>query len=722
MKLRIRLTLIVSVITAIVVSTLSVITLSQSSKLQTSAAIDNLISVAGKTAVDIQRRYEQYLYAARTMAQIMGTFEMIDEEDRRNRYNDILYGLIASNTHFVGIYTLWLPNTIDPFDKDYANNENPTGQYVSMYMRQGNSITAPSYPNYQQALANLSNKDLVGDPFQQTVNGKSMWTISVSSPVINNANNKVVGLVGINVDMSVLDSISASENRPFDGDGRLTVFSNNGTIMTNETASLVGTNFQQTARDILGDAGVRDITNSLRSGDPALVEYGGQEVVSYPFKVGNSDSALTAIASVPIKTVLKQVGQLTNFTVILAIIAIIVSAGVSFLVATSIARPIVKVGEMLKDISEGEGDLTRRIDLASRDELGDMAHYFNLTIEKIKSLVIAIKQQSVSLFDLGGELSANMTETAAAMNQISATIQSINGQVTNQTASVTETNSTMRQITDSIEKLNGHIENQSSNISQSSSAIEEMIANIATVTQTLAHNVENVKHLASASELGHTSLQEVSTDIQGIAKESEGLLEITAVMENIASQTNLLSMNAAIEAAHAGESGKGFAVVADEIRKLAESSSEQSKTIAVVLKRIKASIDKIMNSTDAVLNRFEAIDSGVKVVSQQEESIRNAMEEQHAGGQQVLDVIAHLNDITQHVRNGSADMLAGSKKIIGESRNLGALTDEVSNGVHEMSKGAEQVNIAVDQVSRLSAKNKDHIDTLVSEISKFKVE
>jgi len=115
--------------------------------------------------------------------------------------------------------------------------------------------------------------------------------------------------------------------------------------------------------------------------------------------------------------------------------------------------------------------------------------------------------------------------------------------------------------------------------------------------------------LQSSSEEGGHGLKEVSVDIQEIAKESDGLMEINAVMENIASQTNLLSMNAAIEAAHAGEAGKGFAVVADEIRKLAESSSDQSKTIGTVLKKIAESIKNITGSTDNVLKKFEAIDA-----------------------------------------------------------------------------------------------------------------
>ncbi|MDR2486175.1 MAG: methyl-accepting chemotaxis protein [Treponema sp.] len=720
MRLRIKLSVIVTIITVVVVTTLSLITLSQSSRLQTSTATANLKSIAGMTAVDIQRQYERYLFAARTVAQTMESYGMIDESERRTQYDNILYGLISANSHFIAIYTLWRPNTIDELDDEYVTSQNPTGQYISMYTRASGSIQyQQSYENSSQILANLSNKDTVGDPFPMMVGNTQTHVISITTPVLGN-DNTPVGLVGINVDISVLQPIIAAI-RPF-GTGRVSVLSNNGTIMAHDNVSFVGTNFQQNFRNSIGETGIRLISQSLSTGEPVMIDYEGLEVVSYPFKIGEASTSLAVIASVPVSTVLADVKEMTQFTIILAVVFIIISAGISFLVATSIVKPILSVIAMLKDVSEGEGDLTKRINLTSKDEIGDMAHYFNLTLEKIRSLIIIIKQQSVSLANIGTELSTNMNETAAAMNQISANIQSINGQVINQAASVTETSSTMEQITENIEKLNNHIENQSSNISQSSTAIEEMIANIASVTQTLIHNVENVKHLANASELGHTSLQEVSTDIQDIAKESEGLLEITAVMENIASQTNLLSMNAAIEAAHAGESGKGFAVVADEIRKLAESSGEQSKTIAVVLKKIKTSIDKIMTSTDAVLNRFEAIDSGVKVVSDQEENIRNAMEEQQSGGQQVLDVIARLNDITQDVRNGSTTMLMGSKKIIGESENLGTLTDEVSNGVNEMSKGVDQVNTAVDRVNNLSNENKEHIDTLVGELSKFKIE
>jgi methyl-accepting chemotaxis protein len=216
-------------------------------------------------------------------------------------------------------------------------------------------------------------------------------------------------------------------------------------------------------------------------------------------------------------------------------------------------------------------------------------------------------------------------------------------------------------------------------------------------------------------------LQEVSGDIQEIARESEGLLEINAVMENIASQTNLLSMNAAIEAAHAGEAGKGFAVVADEIRKLAESSSEQSKTISDVLKKIKGSIDKITASTAAVLRNFEAISQGVKTVTDQEANVRSAMEEQETGSKTILDTIGSLNGLTSEVKGSAAGMLGDSREVIQESKALERMTAEIGNGIAEMASGAEQIDTAVNRVNDISVENKKQIELLIMEVSRFKV-
>jgi methyl-accepting chemotaxis protein len=274
---------------------------------------------------------------------------------------------------------------------------------------------------------------------------------------------------------------------------------------------------------------------------------------------------------------------------------------------------------------------------------------------------------------------------------------------------------------ESIESLNSVVKKQADCVSRSSSAIEQLLANIQNVTKTLINNSENVTTLAQAAEVGQHGLQEVAEAIQEIDKESAGLLEINAVMENIASQTNLLSMNAAIEAAHAGDAGKGFAVVAEEIRKLAESSSDQSKTISGVLQKIKDAIGKIAQSTEGVLLTFEAISGGVKQVSKQEEQVRAAMEEQGRGSRQILEAVGSLNEITGEVRSGAEVVSGKNREVMQESRILERIIGEISGGMQEMAAGAEQISTAVTRVREISGENKEQIEALRGEVSRFKV-
>jgi CheY-like chemotaxis protein len=249
-----------------------------------------------------------------------------------------------------------------------------------------------------------------------------------------------------------------------------------------------------------------------------------------------------------------------------------------------------------------------------------------------------------------------------------------------------------------------------------------MTANIHSVTRTLAENSKNVSELMEASENGKTGLQTVAQKILEIAKDSEGLLEINMVMNSIASQTNLLSMNAAIEAAHAGEAGKGFAVVADEIRKLAESSGKQSKTTAAMLKKIKSSIDSITSSSNDVLSRFEVIDTGVKTVSQHELNIRNAMEEQEVGGRQILGSMGSLKEINLSVKKGSEKMLESSDQLIKQTNDFIKTSNAALNGMNEIVSGAmQEIQIAVTHVDEMSAENSKNFEELKHETEKFKV-
>jgi methyl-accepting chemotaxis protein len=614
-------------------------------------------------------------------------------------------------------------------DSEYANTPgtDSTGRYISSwYLTDGKAAVDPligyTDDDYYHVPIRTGQETII-EPYKYTVGGRDLLLISLVVPIKNNG--KPVGIIGIDMELSIIQDI-VGVLRPF-GDGVAAAFSNTGIIVGHFNPSRIGKQMRDTEQDMAGPL-LPDFAAAIEAGRPyRFVVYqpgfnNDMYVQTVPITIGNISTKWALALGCSEKTIMAPVVALMITTILVGMAVILTICLGAFFISRTISKPIAYTVNMLKDISEGEGDLTQTLMVHTKDEIGELAHYFNLTLEKIRNLVVVIKREAISLFGIGNELAGNMTETAAAINEITATIQSIKGRVLSQSAGVSETNATMEQVTVNIEKLSGHVEKQSDHVSRSSTAIEEMTANIRAVVATLEQNARSVLDLKEASEIGRSSVGEVSADIQEINRESEGLLEINTVMENIASQTNLLSMNAAIEAAHAGEAGKGFAVVADEIRKLAESSAEQSKTISGVLKKIKENIDKIIKGTDNVLLKFEVIEGGVKTVSDQAQNIRSAMEEQEMGSRQMLEMINALNEITGQVKSGSVEMLDGSREVIQESRNLEITTQEITSGMNEMATGAEQINVAVTRVNAISGQNKENIDVLVQEVSKFKVE
>jgi methyl-accepting chemotaxis protein len=732
MKIKLRLSLIVIAIVAVVTGSIAVILLLQASDISKDLSVRGIRYLAKDQASFLKGREDSYLQTLYTTAGIMEDYERIPVAERRDWFDDILMSILTSNPNFYLSWSTWKPNALDGMDSRYIGRtgSTPTGQYAMTYVSDAGKITARASGDIEATMAYLngpnSRKARVEHPVPRTINGIDTYAIIIMVPIVNPRTNEVVGGVGCLLVIDGLQQVLENTIKNYEEIAMMVCYSSNGFILGHFIPERIGKMMPDV--DVEYGPSKQSAFQAIQNGkawsgstyDPTLGVTIYLEMQS--LQIGDSNTTWSVLVGTAESYVLKEVNAMTRFTVIMAAIAIVITALIVYFTLHNTTKPIVIVADTLKDISEGEGDLTRSITVSSKDEIGDLALYFNKTLGKIKNLVLIIKRQAGTLSEIGNDLASNMTETAAAINEITANIQSIKGRVINQSASVTETNATMEQVINNINKLNGHVDNQSRNISQASSAIEEMVANISSVTSTLVNNAANVQNLQEASEVGRGGLQGVAGDIQEIARESEGLLEINAVMENIASQTNLLSMNAAIEAAHAGEAGKGFAVVADEIRKLAESSGEQSKTISNVLRKIKNSIDKISKSTENVLTRFEAIDSGVKTVSEQEENIRNAMEEQGEGSRQILQSAGSLNELTQHVKDGSEEMLDGSKEVMRESQNLERVTQEITGGMNEMSSGAEQVNVAVTHVNEISTKNREAIETLLREVSRFKVE
>ena len=607
----------------------------------------------------------------------------------------------------------WKPKEID--DLMYITSD---GRFLNS---DGKTGSVADRPYFKEMLSSKSDY-AISPPIISKVDGQPLFTVITR---LENDGGELTGFISCAIKLKTLSRIC--EKISFGKTGYGWMIDANGLVIAHPDESMV---FAFSLEEADAKKGFHGLTalNEKMQGIPegGNARYGfyakpdGSRSIAFFARIANSPGWLLGM-SVGAEEYFERQSSIFGGLVALFLACVAIVVALSVLVARSIARPVKVAKAAFERLADGDADLSAKIEIKSKDELGELVASFNRFLGKLREIVMSLKEAQTQLGTISEELKADTLETAETMTSMNETIGDVVRQTVEQNNLTNDSSAGVNQIAANIESLDNLISAQASSITEASSTIEQMVHNIASIAGSMNKMSEEFSGVATASATGKEKVTAMTGQIEVIVERSEALLEVNKTIANIASMTNLLAMNAAIESAHAGEAGKGFAVVADEIRHLAENSTNQSKIINKELSEVQQAIREVAKTSKASETAFADMEVRVNGTDNLLREINRALDEQTEGSKQILIALKDMNDISSEVRNGASEMRAGNTAILSAMNGLKTVTDAIGAMMDQLSGKSKEIAEKTNRLSTISDGTANAVSGMERSIGKFRV-
>lgn len=483
-----------------------------------------------------------------------------------------------------------------------------------------------------------------------------------------------------------------------------------------EPINRLGKTFYKTGRiSIYDDAG------GLRAGEDILAEDDDSHLEIYTKTIRLNNKTWTVIASVEKDEILQISSKMQNTSLIGGFVIAVILVLLELLIIKIIIGKFADIKKNIDDLNTGDKDLTKRLTIYHNNEISLVKKSVNTFVNTVHETVSEIGNANANLKQTFENVKTQLDETKNQMDNITNEIQTATETLEAEDKSVTGTSELVAQISSNIGTLNQMIDSQVDAITQASSGIEQMIGNIQSISGSVDKMAGEFAELNSATAEGIEKNRIVNELLNSVLAQSKTLQDTNMVIASISSQTNLLSMNAMIESAHAGEAGKGFAVVAEEIRKLADTSATQSKSIGENLKQIAANIQKVVESADLSKASFEIVSDKTNNTSELVYSIKQATEEQSEGSKNLLETLAKMNNISVSVQRSSKKIEDRAKTVLNSIEGLKESSKNMAQNFNKIVSTTEVTQETTKNLHQLTEDMTTAVNNISERIEEFKV-
>ena len=470
-----------------------------------------------------------------------------------------------------------------------------------------------------------------------------------------------------------------------------------------------------------GRISVYDDTSTVRGGEDILGESDVNHLRVFTKKFTLNNKVWKVIATVEKDEIKLISNQLTRFSLIGGLIIAIILVVLEDLIIKTILDKFNDIKKNVDDLNTGDKDLTKRITIYHNNQISEVKRSVNTFVNTVHETVRDIGSANDNLKSAFDNVKTQLDETKNQMDNISNEIQNAATTLEAEDKSVTDTSELVSKISSNINTLNQMIDSQVEAITQASAGIEQMIGNIQSITNSIDKMAGEFTELNAATAEGIEKNRIVNELLNSVLAQSKSLQDTNMVIANISSQTNLLSMNAMIESAHAGEAGKGFAVVAEEIRKLADTSATQTKSIGENLKLIAENIRKVVESADLSKASFEVVSDKSNNTSELVYSIKKATEEQSEGSKHLLETLSKMNNISVSVQRSSKKIGDRANSVLDAIEGLKESSKNMSNNFQQIVTTTENTQKTTSNLNQLTEEMNKAVTEISERIDEFKV-